>query len=104
MKMHEDQFDYVSDKTIDKIAEDLRTEDQILIQTIRFKNDLNGNPKQIMLKYKLPKDRTTINWLYPEEVIEIGYERPESHINKGDYVLSTIYAWLPYSKMLRQFK
>jgi hypothetical protein len=76
----------------------------MLLQEIRFKNNLNGNPRKILVIYSMPSsiDVDKKNWLWPERIIELGFQDAISYMKPGDVVLPTIYNWLPYSKLIKQ--
>ena len=77
----------------------------MLVQSIKFKNNFYGNPREIILKYKTPQvfEQKKIEHIYPVEAIEVGYEGSSNHYNDGDIILPTIYSYLPYSKVVKQY-
>jgi len=78
----------------------------MLLQEVRFKNDVYGNPRKVLLKYNMPKEfqQKKREYMYPVEIIELGYQDIISHVNDGDIIMPTIYNWLSYSKFINQYK
>jgi len=73
----------------------------MLLQEIKFKNDINENPRSILLKYDISEKG---KYAYPAEIIEVGPESFISYYKDGDVILPTIYNYLSYSKTLKGLK
>ena len=71
-----------------------------VLQPIRYKHDINGNPRMLII-VSIPHKSidNTIQFGIEDHIINVGYEGKEAYIKPGDLELRTILHYESFTKL-----